>query len=75
MNIAIISIVLKDYIKPYLEYFEGQTSEEQFCQLYNMASDENNEEILVMLDYIERNDLKRTFFGGYEGQPDTMERP
>lgn len=63
-NLAIVSIVLKDFIKAWKSQLEEYytTPEEKLCAVRNAASDEGNDEIVAMLDYIEVKGLTETFF-------------
>lgn len=64
MNIAICSILLKDFIKPFektlLSNYQG--TEDRFQAVLNQATDDNNEEIITILNWIESKNLKETFF-------------
>jgi hypothetical protein len=63
-NLAIISSILKDFCKPFLKELQDhfETSDDKFEGVRNAASDQNNEEILAICDYIERKGLIKTFF-------------
>lgn len=62
-NLAIISIVLKDFVRPWAEELElFETPDEKLCAVRNAASDSGNDEVVAMCDYIERQNLTTTFF-------------
>lgn len=64
MNLAIIHVLLKSYIKPFEQTLlnEYHGTDDRFEAVRNNASDEGNTEIVEILDYIELNNLKATFF-------------
>ena len=63
-NLAIVSVVLKSFCKPFLNTLETQylTPEDKLEAVRNEASDSGNEEVVAMCDYIENKKLTETFF-------------
>ena len=63
-NLAIVSITLKNFCKPFLNELEAyyDTPEEKLNAVRNSACDSNEQEIVAMCDYIERQNLTKTFF-------------
>ena len=63
-NLAIVSVILKNFVGPFKSDLEQyyETSDEKFEAVRNAASDGGEDEILAMLDYIERKQLVKTFF-------------
>jgi hypothetical protein len=64
MNLAICHVILKGFVKSFLPELENyyQGTEDRFEAVYNAASDENNEEVLEILTWIDKQGLKATFF-------------
>ncbi len=63
MNHAIVSIILKEFCKPYLTAIEAyDTTEDRFQQALDFACDDGNDEVIEMLLWIERAGLKDVYF-------------
>lgn len=64
MNLAICSIILKDFVKPFINELEDYypTPTDKFYAVVNAAEDSNNQEVLEILSWIEKQDLIKTFF-------------
>lgn len=64
MNLAICSVILKSFIKPFettlIREYSG--TEDRFQAVYNEATDRDNKEVIEIMDYIEKQGLKETFF-------------
>ena len=62
-NIAIVAVILKSFCKPFLADLETYpTSEGILKHVRDMASNEGNEEVVEMCDWIKRTNLIETFF-------------
>lgn len=63
-NLAIVAVVLKDFCRPFLTELEQcyETPEDKLECVRNSASDQGNEEVVAMCDYIKQKGLTRTFF-------------
>lgn len=64
MNLAICSVILKDFVKPFIGTLNDSydTGEDKFYAVMNAASDSGNDEVMEILEYIEKQDLIETFF-------------
>jgi hypothetical protein len=64
MNLAICAVILRDFVKPFQSSLEldFESGEDRFYAVMNAASDSGDEEILNILEYIEKQDLIETFF-------------
>ena len=64
MNIAICSVLLKAYCRPMIETLERdyETPEDKLEAVRNSASDDGNEEIVAICDWVESVGLTETFF-------------
>jgi hypothetical protein len=64
MNAGICAVILKAYVRPFIETLNNDydRTDDKFEAVRNAASDEGNEEILEILNWIESRNLKETFF-------------
>ncbi len=68
-NLAIVAVILRDFCAPWLAELEAfcETLEEKLEAVRNSASDQGNEEVVAICDYLEHQGLIRTFFPEVEG--------
>ena len=67
-NLAIVAVLLRSYVSMFVYDLDRyETAEEKLEAVRNSASDDGNEEIEDICNFIERNKLTQTFFrsGGY----------
>ncbi len=64
MNIGIALVLLKSYCEPMLDDLDQlcDNGEEKFEMVRNSASDEGNEEIVDICNWVEKMNLVDTFF-------------
>lgn len=65
-NLAIVAITLRYFLKPIIPTLEANcpSSQSQLETAREYARAKGNEEVVLMLDYIERQKLVETFFRG-----------
>lgn len=63
-NLAVVAVILKSFCKPFLMELEENypTPEDKLEGVRNAASDEGNDEIVAICNYLEKNNLIETFF-------------
>lgn len=61
MNLAIIKVLIQQLVNENSIQLFG-SSEDQFEECLNVASDNGDEEMLNILMYVEKQDLKGTYF-------------
>ena len=63
-NLLIVATILREYLADHIETLEEcyPTPAEKLEAVRNMASDDGEEEIVDICDYIERQNLTQTFF-------------
>ena len=63
MNLGIVVVLMRAYVAPWIEELDlYETSEEKLEAVRNSASDEGNEEIVQMCDWIESTGMTKTLF-------------
>lgn len=64
MNIGICAVLLKAFCAPYISTLEEEypTPEDKLEAVRNLASDQGNDEIVTIVDWIEKAGLTTTFF-------------
>jgi len=68
MNIAFVSVILRQFCKPFLKDLERyhETPLDKLAAVRNEASDQGNEEVIELCDWIESSELETTFFPATE---------
>lgn len=64
-NLAIVHVLLKNYLGGMVSLLESDdypTPADKLEAVRNMASDDGNDEIVSICDYLERKNLVETFF-------------
>lgn len=64
MNVAIVSVVLRSYVTPWINELEElyPTPEEKIEAIINRASDEGNDEIIELCEWVIEKKLTTVFF-------------